>query len=130
MKKINSINYGGKILFIGIIFGILIPIIFAGLSYVLHSSGLLVIMKVSFVFGMLILFCFFVHLGIELHQDKKIERYYSVHGKRKIFIADGKYECGTCGNCQVQKKDSYCKVCGVVFEMDSDKTPQEILEKR
>ena len=35
-------------------------IIFAGLSYVLHSSGLLVIMKVSFVFGMLILFCFFV----------------------------------------------------------------------
>lgn len=130
MKKINSIHYGGKILLAGILFGIFIPLVLVALSKIWNSNILQVMLKISFVLGMLILVLFFIHLGIEFYQDKKIDRYYSSHGKRKVFIADDKYECGMCGNRQVQETDIFCKLCGVQFENESDKTPQEILEER
>lgn len=71
LKKINSINYGSRIIFIGIILIILIPLILFGINCVIHASILQYLILTSIILGFIIEAVFFVHLSIELWQDKK-----------------------------------------------------------
>lgn len=127
MKKINSIHYGGRVLIIGGIIAVVIPVLCWLLSIWLNNSIFLLMRNSFFVLGLLIIAGFFLWLTIEFHQDKKIETYYAHHRKIKIPLNDGGYECYQCGSRQVTKTDSYCRVCGVVFEAYEDKKPQEIV---
>lgn len=112
------------------VIGILIPAVLWLFSKVWSSELLQLMITVCFSIGGLIAVLFFVHLAIELHQDKKIDKYYTAHKKVKLVIPGGGYECGSCGNRKVGEKDTYCTVCGVQFEAYQDKTPQEIVEGR
>lgn len=129
MKKINSINYGGKVLGIGCVFLLIIP----GVLYLvqkLYESKIIYVMKVaSTIVGAIIIFGFFIHLAIELQQDKKIDAYYTKHKNVKIKIDDRNYECGACGNREVKMQSTYCEICGCKFEDIADKTPQEIVDE-
>ena len=105
MKKINSVHYGGTVLAIGAIIGVLLPGILWGLGICLENKTLFVARNLCFLFGMLVFGLFFLHLAVEFHQDKKIENYYATHKRIKIPKAEGTYECGNCGSRQVTKDD-------------------------
>lgn len=128
MKKINSIHYGGKILLFSGVIGILIPAILWLVNLGWNNPLVETLMRIALLAGLCIGCIFCIHLGIELHQDKKINQYYHVHSKMKILISDTEYECATCGNRQVHKSDTYCRMCGVVFETWENRTPQEVLD--
>ena len=77
--KINSIDYGGKVIGIGLIFMLLIPRLFLLFYKILVYEFLNIIAKVSFVIGLLILISFACLLMVELRQDKKLDQYYCKH---------------------------------------------------
>jgi hypothetical protein len=113
MKKINSIGYGGKIIFVGIVFAFIIPILLSFISR--NESILLEISKISFGIGVLILVLFFVWLKIELYQDKKLNIYYEKNKNEKLIIGEYAYECQVCGNRRVRQSDKTCNICGNKF---------------
>lgn len=127
MKKINSINYGGKVLGLGCFLAFVIPA--AGWLGTLawNSKFLHFVSIISGMIGIVILVLFFIHLMIELHQDRKIDRYYSSCMNRKLLLTDGHYECSSCGNRKLNKSDEYCPICGEKFS-SIDLSPQEILD--
>ncbi len=128
MKKINSIDYGGKIIGVGLIFAFAVPILLWLLNRAIKSSIVIIAIKASIALGALILLGFFIHLAVELHQDRKIDQYYSTHRNIKIMTKTGIYECGECGNRAVKENDTHCFVCGVHFVDCEDKAPQEIIK--
>lgn len=111
MKKINSIGYGGKVIFVGVLFTFIFPLIIYFVPYKL--SLLHIFSKISFVIGVLILVLFSIWLKIELYQDKKINEHYNKN--KKLSIGKGKFECQACGNQQVKLSDRRCSVCGAKF---------------
>ncbi len=127
MKKINSINYGGKVIGIGCIFAIGIPAVLLIINQIVQLRLILMLAIGSAVIGGSILVGFFIHLAIELRQDKKIDAYYSRHKNVKIQINSNAYECGACGNRKVKSNSIDCDVCGCRFEDIKDRTPQEII---
>ena len=116
MKKINSINYGGKIISIGLIIMLVIPGLLMLINIILHDDTISLISKMLFWVGAFILICFTVHLFIELYQDKKIDKYYSKHKNVKIKLNDGRYECGACGSRNIGLNDKFCNTCGCKYE--------------
>lgn len=118
MKKINSNRYGGKVC--GVIAAFLLP-----LPLSLHLVAGLValpvldcIAVVSIGIGLVFLLLFIVYLMVELHQDKRPDRYYQQHRSRKVLLGNGGYECQTCGNKNLSKRDGYCSLCGTRFQND------------
>ena len=93
MKKINSINWGGKVLGLIVFLDAILPI-----------SAFLVLL-------------------LELYQDKKIDQYYCLHRKGKKPLSNDSYECEQCGNREIKEADTYCKICHTHFENDQDKPP-------
>ena len=128
MKKINSINYGGKIIGVGLMIMFVIPGMLMLINTILNYDVILMLSRLLFLIGAVILICFTVHLLIEFHQDKKVDKYYSKHRNVKIKINDGKYECGACGSRNIGPNDDFCNTCGCKYEQAEDKKPQEILD--
>ncbi len=129
MKKINSIDYGGKIIGIGLIIGLLLPGILALVNRYLENRGLTMLAIILAAVGTMIIVGFFVHLCVELKQDKKINQYYSEHMNIKIKLADGTCECGACGSRGIRADSISCNACGCRFEDIGNKTPQDILNE-
>ena len=116
MKKINSINYGYKIVFAVILFLVILPVMFYLLSMLISAEWLSSLIKTSMVIGSAILLFFILLLIIELHQDKRINRYYEKHRNRKLQITNTAYECQACGNRKLRAGDKSCPVCGSRFQ--------------
>lgn len=116
IKKINSINYGGKVIGIGLFFMLFIPGVLLFFYRILVYEVLEILVKASFGIGLLILISFACLLMVELRQDKKLDQYYCKHRNIKIPIKAGKYECGACGNREVAKNSTCCGICGCRFE--------------
>lgn len=115
MKKINSINYGHKVMGTALVFLIAFPVCFI-LSFTLFQAAILKIMAyVSLCIGILISVCFAGLLAVEWHQDRSVERQYNVLRKTRIELGSGRYECQSCGNRQVGAADRECKICGMFF---------------
>jgi len=129
MKKINSIDYGGKVIGIGLVFGLLIPGILALVNRYLENRGLTMLAIILTTVGTLILSGFLIHLCVEIKQDKKINQYYSEHKNVKILLADGSCECGACGSRAIRADSVSCNACGCRFEDIGNKTPQDILNE-
>lgn len=127
MKKIDSNNFGGKVIGVGIIL-LLSGGALLGLNRLWSSEVIAVIAKVLLVVGGCVLTGFAALLSVELKQDKKINSYYNVHKNRKVEIGNGKYECGACGNRGLRKESSHCTTCGCKFEGIEYRTPQEIID--
>lgn len=113
MKKINSIGYGGKVIFVGILFTFIFPLIIYFTPY--KFSLLHIFSKISFVIGVFILVLFSIWLKIELYQDKKTNGHYDKNKNKKLSIGKGKFECQACGNQQVKLSDRRCSICGIKF---------------
>ena len=116
MKKINSIHYGSRVIAVGLIFLVLVPVALWGLNQWLQNESLITAAYVSMSIGATIEIFFFVYLIIESKQDKKIDAEYQRHRKMKIPLPDGKFECGNCGNRNVSASDTGCIACGITFE--------------
>lgn len=129
VKKINSIDYGGKVISIGCVFALGIPTILLVINQVVALKLISILAIVSAAIGGIILVGFFIHLAIELRQDKKIDAYYSRHKNIKLQVSENRYECGACGNREVKANSINCNVCGCKFEDIQDKTPQEIVNE-
>ncbi len=113
MKKINSIWYGGKVILLGIVLAIVLPI---GIMIIPFDFSMLhIISYISFTIGVIILVGFSVLLIIELHQDKKLNAYYHSQRIKKLVISEHKYECQVCGNREIKKDDTRCNICGAHF---------------
>lgn len=129
MKKINSIYYGGKIIGVGLLIGLLLPGILLLLNRGKDNMGINALAIILAAVGVLIISGFMIYLCVELKQDKKINQYYSKHKNVKIPLADGTYECGACGSRAVRADSVSCNVCGCRFEDIGNKTPQDILNE-
>lgn len=76
MKKINSIDYGGKVIGTGLIFLALIPAVLYALNSFLGSPLAQTLMYISIGIGAAIEVGFGCVLLIELRQDRIISRHY------------------------------------------------------
>lgn len=115
MKKINSIGYAHKIIGLAELFLVLIPFCCHILNLIFHAGLLSVLMYISLTIGFLVLVFFIGLLGVELHQDKKIDREYINLRKTKLALDNGFYECQFCGNRTVNGANKSCGVCGTTF---------------
>ena len=113
MKKINSIWYGGKIILTGSILAFVLPL--GIMLFPLKIKILIAISSISFICGIIILVGFSILLAIELHQDKKLNTHYKGQQMKKLKVSENKYECQVCGNREINKYDSSCKICGTNF---------------
>lgn len=127
MKKINSIDYGAKVIGIGLLLMLILPGLLLGINIFLESTYVLFGALFLFMAGAAILIGFSVVLLIEFGQDKKIDTYYSKHKNIKIPLGGGKFECGACGSRTISEETTICNMCGCRFENCEDKTPEEIL---
>lgn len=128
MKKINSINYGGKVIGVGLMSMLIVPSILQWLNTFFECYYISVIANFLFMVGAGILIFFAGLLLIEFQQDKRIDKYYSEHKNIKIELANGKWECGVCGSRAICAESTSCNVCGSKYEDREDKTPQDILK--
>lgn len=117
MKKINSIGYGPLVLFWIFLFLIALPLSFYTLSALFHLTLLFIFIKVSLGIGMLLSIGFIGLLFIELHQDKRLDKYYSSNKNIKLKLGTNRYECPSCGNKKIMKQDTFCIVCGQKFKV-------------
>ena len=76
MKKINSIDYGGKVIGIGLVFLIVIPVLLYVLNLYLNSYVIQVVLFVSMGIGFIMEAGYSCLLTIELRQDRLINEYY------------------------------------------------------
>ena len=76
MKKINSIDYGSKVIGTGLVFLALIPAVFYALNNILGSTLVQTLMYISLGIGAVIEVGFGCVLLIELRQDRIIGRHY------------------------------------------------------
>ena len=76
MKKINSIDYGGNVIGIGLVFLALIPVVLYVLNSFLGSSLVQTLMYISLGIGAVIEAGFGCVLLIELRQDRIISKHY------------------------------------------------------
>ncbi len=76
MKKINSIDYGGKVIGIGLVFLIVIPVLLYILNLYLNSYVIRVVLFVSMGIGFIMEAGYSCLLTIELRQDRLINEYY------------------------------------------------------
>ena len=76
MKKINTIDYGGKVILIGLAFLVALPLALGLVNYFLHALVVTVILSISAGIGLAIEVCFGFVLSFELWQDRKINQYY------------------------------------------------------
>lgn len=76
MKKINSIDYGGKVIGIGLVFLIVIPVLLYILNLYLNSYVIQVVLFVSMGIGFIMEVGYSCLLTIELRQDRLINEYY------------------------------------------------------
>ncbi len=120
MKKINSINYGHKIISSASICLIVVPVICYFLWSLTKQEQFQLFAIASLVLGFLILLFLFVLLKIELYQDKKIAEYFKANEKTRVALKNGFYECQTCGNTRIQQEQKSCIICGTKFKDWSD----------
>lgn len=115
MKKINSIGYGGKILAIGMVFLLLIPMITYIISPICRHVVYKYIGKISLLIGLLTLLFLALLLTIELRQDRKLNLYYDSQKNKKLKLGNDIFECQSCGNRKIQASDTSCPICGIHF---------------
>ena len=130
MKKINSIHYGEKVLITALFFSCVCPSVLWIFSNIWVWEGWSKLIIVSIAIGCIILVLFFVHLTVELRQDKKINNYYEENSNVKLPIGKGCFECAACGNRSVYQNDTNCSICGICFVGVENKRPQDVLEIR
>jgi len=118
MKKINSINYGYKII-CGAAFCIFIIPASCYLFWIITKLSLFQLLaKVFITIGVIILLFLFLLLKIELSQDKKINDYYKANSQCCLPLKSGLFECQTCGNNQVTREHGSCIICGTTFKKE------------
>ena len=116
MKKINSIHYGYRIVIAILLFLVILPAMLYVLSMLISAEWLSLLIMISMALGSALLLFLILLLIIELHQDKRINRYYEKHRNRKLQIANTAYECQACGNRKLNAGDKSCPVCGSRFQ--------------
>lgn len=117
MKKINSINYGYKIICGAAFCLIIVPICCHLLWTITNLSLLQLFAKVFIIIGFIILLFLFLLLKIELSQDKKINDYYKANSQCHLPLKNGLFECQSCGNNQVNAEHRSCIICGTNFKI-------------
>jgi O-methyltransferase involved in polyketide biosynthesis len=115
MKKINSIEYGHRILGGTAIFLIVIPAALYAIEHIVQDKILFLCGKVSVTIGLGITVFLFILLSIEFHQDRKMYKKDKSNKNERHLLKTGFYECQMCGNRQVKSSDSYCRACGIKF---------------
>ena len=76
MKKINTIDYGGKVILIGLVFFAVLPVALYILNRFLNSCAVTIVMYVSIGIGVAIEIYFGCALYLELRQDRDINKFY------------------------------------------------------
>jgi len=119
--KINSNRYGGRILALAGIAGIVLPLgLFLG-ARLLDLSGIenfipLFLMKISIAVGATIIGLFILLLTVEFIQDQILDAYYSRNKKHRLPLTNGHYECPYCGARNLSALDKQCPICGKGFQ--------------
>ncbi len=120
--KINSNRYGGRILALAGITGIVLPLGLYLVARLLDLSGRedfipLFLMKISIAVGATIIGSFILLLTVEFIQDRILDAYCSKNEKQRLPLANGHYECPYCGARNLSALDKQCPVCGKSFKL-------------
>lgn len=116
MKKINSINFGAKMILTGLIFLIPLTLIFKILENITKNTLFFYIKGISFAIGIIIEVVFAIILIIELNQDRRINKNIPKTKNIKLQISKDRFECNNCGNRNLTKSATECNVCGIKFK--------------
>ncbi len=110
-RKLNSIGYGGPFLAVGGGLFLVLPGILV-LSYsALHYEFLLPLARLSMLAGGGVLILFGILLVIEFVQDRRADDRYRRSRRTKSRLADGRYECQSCGYRGLSETDRTCPAC-------------------
>ena len=115
MKKINSIHFGGKFIWLMVIFMVIIPGSLWLFNYFFENPIISRIIVVSIIMGALLGLLFLIVLSVELNQDKRLNKKYEKMKGCKISLDNNRFECANCGNTHVKAYDKACRVCGQIF---------------
>lgn len=116
IKKINSIDYGWKLLAASTLLTLVIPIIIKSAMFVCKSLLLAACFKVSIAAGGFLSLVFAIMLAIEFHQDNRMNAYYETQKNQKLDLRNGLFECQSCGNRTVKSGEKSCHICGMMFK--------------
>jgi hypothetical protein len=115
--KLNSIQYGPRLLVIIGILTIGAPLAFYLCYFLLERFGfgigvLLYAVRISVAAGIGVSILFILLLAIEFAQDRFLDHYYRRLQNRKMRISDESYECQYCGSRNLKASDKQCMICG------------------
>lgn len=118
--KLNSINYGDKVIGVVGLLTIVVPLALYGIHLALGflgfpMGGIFALAKISLGIGGILLGVFAILMVIEFAQDRYLDAYYSKVSHHKVKLPDGCYECQSCGHQRVREADRGCPVCGETF---------------
>ncbi len=120
LKKINSINYGDKILASAAICFFVIPAISNSIWLITRQEQFSLITRLSLSAGAMILLFLFFLLKLEFYQDKKLNEYFMANTQTRMPLKNGLFECQNCGNIQVKREHKTCNICGINFKDRSE----------
>jgi hypothetical protein len=118
MKRVLNLNaLGPTIAAACAVFGVLIPLILAVVSWLLDRIGVThdildTLLRVSLLVGGSLLLGLIVLVILEQIQDHYLDRQYQNSRHRKIKLTDDWYECQYCGHQKLRAGAQRCPVCG------------------
>ncbi|MCL1796064.1 MAG: hypothetical protein FWG37_04135 [Clostridia bacterium] len=114
MRKINSNGYAGRVILVGLSLIVLGLVLRAMRKRSILPMPLLVVYA-PLAIGSVVLLGFGVLLGVELWQDKRLNRYYLGRKRTRIVLENGQYECQSCGYRDTRNMENACPACGAKF---------------
>jgi len=123
--KLNSINYGGKVIGVVGLLMIGVPLALYGFHFALRPLGVHMkiipfLAKISLGVGGILLGVFAILMVIEFAQDRYLNTYYRRAKHHKVKLPDGYYECQSCGHQKVREADQSCPMCSTMFARYDD----------
>jgi ribosomal protein L32 len=102
---------------------VLLPAVLYGIVLAWGRTGimttlLLSMIKVSLGVGASIFIVFLVLIVVEQIQAHYYDVRYQKQRSQKMLLANGYYECQSCGNQKVRENDKSCNVCGREFTFE------------
>jgi|GEM_PF-2480425 hypothetical protein len=121
MKRyLNLQDFAAPVLSIGLVLGVVIPVLLWLLNQLLHLVVLSRLIKISLISGCVVLGVLFLLIILEQIQDRILTRQV-LQNRTRIPLNNGRYECPFCGNREIKAQDRACSICHRELEPEMEK---------
>ncbi|PKO19057.1 MAG: hypothetical protein CVU39_00465 [Chloroflexi bacterium HGW-Chloroflexi-10] len=121
MKRyLNLQDFATPVLGIGLLLGVVIPVLLWLVERLFQLVVLSLLMKISLTGGGIVLGVLFLLIILEQIQDRILTRQV-LQNRTRIPLKNGSYECPYCGNLALKSIDATCPICQRDLKPETDK---------